>query len=90
MIKDYQAKARGKLKATIVDPDADGGQLAKTLQESYGLEPLAVGLLNPKHFWFHLILKSGGEAEQIPLPESLDKDGLKRSIDAELKRFRTA
>ena len=87
LIKDYQAKAPGKLKATIVDPDADGGQLAKTLQESYGLEPLSVGLLNPKRFWFQLILKSGGKAEQIPLPESLDKDGLKRSIDAELKRF---
>ncbi|WP_035982305.1 Gldg family protein [Bradyrhizobium sp. STM 3843] len=87
LIKDYQAKAPGKLKAEIIDPDADGGQTAKMLQDTYGLEPLAAGLLNPKRFWFDLILKSGDKAEQIQLPESLDKDGLKRNIDAELKRF---
>ncbi|MGJ5140773.1 Gldg family protein [Bradyrhizobium oligotrophicum] len=87
LIKDYQSKTPGKLDAKIVDPDADGGQIAKTLQDEYGLEPLSVGLLNPKRFWFHLILKSGDKTEQIQLPEQLDKDGLKRNIDAELKRF---
>lgn len=87
LIKDYQAKAPGKLKATIIDPDADGGKAAKMLQDDYGLEPLSVGLLSPKRFWFHLILKSGDKTEQIPLPDSLDKAGLKRNIDAELKRF---
>jgi ABC-2 type transport system permease protein len=87
LIKDYQAKAPGKLKAAIVDPEAGGGQTAKMLQDDYGLEPLSVGLLNPKRFWFHLILKSGDKTEQIPLPDSLDKDGLKRNIEAELKRF---
>jgi ABC-2 type transport system permease protein len=87
LIKDYQARAPGKLKAEIVDPDADGGKTAKMLQDDYGLEPLSAGLLSPQRFWFHLILKSGNKTEQIPLPDTLDKDGLKRNIDAELKRF---
>jgi ABC-2 type transport system permease protein len=87
LIKDYKASAPGKFDAKIVDPAANGGQLAAELQKQYGLRPLAVGLLNPKRFWFSLMLTSGGKVEQVPLPEQLDKDGLKRNIDAALKRF---
>jgi ABC-2 type transport system permease protein len=48
---------------------------------------LAVGLLDPQQFWFHILLRSGDRVEQVPLPDTLDKDGLKRNIDAALKRF---
>jgi ABC-2 type transport system permease protein len=87
LIKDYQAKDPDKFAAKIVDPTAGGGQVATQLQQKYGLSPLAVGLLAPKRFWFHLMLNSGGKVEQVPLPEQLDKAGLKRNIDAALKRF---
>ena len=87
LIGDYKAQSQGKLEGAIRDPDDAGGGLAKELQDTYGLRPLAVGLLNPKQFWFHLILRSGDKAVQIALPESMDKDGLKTNIEAELKRF---
>ncbi len=86
LIKDYQSAAPGKIVAKLTDPDADGGKLAKRL-EAAGVQPLAAGLLNPKRFWFHLVLTSGDRAEQAPLPASLDKDGLKRNLEATLKRF---
>ena len=87
LIADYKAKAPGKFDAKAADPGAVDGPVSKQLQDEYGLRPLAAGLLNPKQFWFHLVLRSGDKAEQVQLPESLDKDGLKRQIEASLKRF---
>jgi ABC-2 type transport system permease protein len=87
LFKDYKESAPDKFAGTFADPDAGGGVAARQLQEQYGLQPLAVGLLTPKKFWFHLLLKNGDVVEQVPLPETLDKDGLKRNIDAALKRF---
>ncbi len=87
LIGDYKKGAADKFSAQIVDPEAQGGGAFKQLQETYGLRPLAVGLLDPKQFWFHIFLESGGRVEQVPLPDTLDKAGLKRNIDAALKRF---
>jgi ABC-2 type transport system permease protein len=88
LISDYAKAGAGKFNAKIVDPDVGGEAVTKALEESYGLRPLAAGLLNPKQFWFHLILRNGDKAEQVALPQSLDKAGLKQNIEAELKRFR--
>ena len=88
LIGDYKKTGAGKFDAAIINPDEGGGAVGKRLEETYGLRPLAAGLMNPKQFWFHLILKSGDKVEQVPLPQSLDKAGLKQNIEAELKRFR--
>ena len=88
LIGDYKKTDAGKFDAAIINPDEGGGAVGKRLEETYGLRPLAAGLMNPKQFWFHLILKSGDKVEQVPLPQSLDKAGLKQNIEAELKRFR--
>jgi ABC-2 type transport system permease protein len=85
VLGEFKAQSQGKFDGAIRNPDE--GALARQLQDSYGLRPLAVGLLNPKQFWFHLILRSGDKAVQVQLPESMDKEGLKASIEAELKRF---
>ena len=85
LIGEYKAQSKGKFDGAIRNPDE--GALARQLQDAYGLRPLAVGLLNPQQFWFHLILRSGDKAVQIALPESMDKDGVKTNIEAELKRF---
>jgi ABC-2 type transport system permease protein len=86
LIAEYEKSAPEKFDARIVDPDR-GGPEFKQLQEAFGLRPLAAGLLDPKQFWFHILLRSGDRVEQIELPETLDKTGLKRNIDAALKRF---
>jgi ABC-2 type transport system permease protein len=87
LVKEYQEQSPGKLTVQIVDPAANGGQMAKQLEDNYGLRPLAVGLLDPQTFWFHLIVQSGDKAMQVPLPESLDKTSLKRNIDGAMKRL---
>jgi ABC-2 type transport system permease protein len=67
VIKDYESGAPGKLVAKLYDPEADGGKLAERLEDE-GLQPLAAGLLNPKRFWFHLVVRSNDKAEPVPLP----------------------
>ncbi|HKJ60510.1 MAG TPA: Gldg family protein, partial [Hyphomicrobiales bacterium] len=87
VLKEYKERAPKKFEGRIADPSEGGGEIARQLQEQYGLQPLAVGLLSPQQFWFHLLVSSGGRVEQVPLPESLDKAGLKRNIDAAMRRF---
>ena len=88
LIDGYRAASGGKFTAKIVNPDEGGEAAAQKLDKLYGIHPLAVGLLNPKQFWFGLVLKSGNKVEKVALPQSLDKAGLKQNIEAELKRLR--
>ncbi len=88
LIADYRTSSGGKFSAKFVNPDEGGEAAAKQLDRAYGLHPLVAGLLNPKQFWFSLVLKSGSKVEEVALPQSLDKAGLKQNIEAELKRLR--
>ncbi|MDX9895193.1 MAG: Gldg family protein [Desulfofustis sp.] len=87
LLDDLQAKSRGRLQVTVVDPDAEGGTVARQIEEQYGFRPMALGLFDPRSFWFYLTLSSGDQTVEIPLPDDLSRDGLKRSIDAGVKRF---
>lgn len=87
LLDDYAKQAGDKLEVSFQDPDADGGKLAAELKGKYGFGPQIASLLDPKPFWFYLVLEGDGEAVQVPLPATLDKDALKRSLDAALARF---
>jgi ABC-2 type transport system permease protein len=77
----------GKLTFDIRDPDAGDGALAREIEERFGFQPLVLGLLDPNAFYFYMVLESDGRAAPVPLPESLDKLGLRRAIEAGIKRF---
>jgi ABC-2 type transport system permease protein len=88
LIASYRTASGGKFTGKIANPDEGGETAAQQLDRLYGLQPLVAGLLNPKQFWFGLVLKSGKKIETVALPQSLDKAGLKQNIEAELKRLR--
>ena len=77
----------GKLSASIRDPDAGDGALAAEIGASYGFTPMAASLFDLHTFFYYLTLSDGETVVQIPIPESLDADGLKRGIGEGLKRF---
>jgi ABC-2 type transport system permease protein len=79
-------EAGDKFRVTFADPDADEA-LAQKLVEDYGFRPMVTGLLDPQPFWFYLTLSDGSETVQVPLPEDLDKAGLKRALESAVKRF---
>ncbi len=87
VLDDLREEAGDKLKIRFADPDADGGALARRLEQDYGFRPMATGLFDQNTFWFYMTLEGGDQVVQIPLPEDLDKGGLERGLQAALKRF---
>ncbi len=87
LLGDLATRSNGSFSFDIQDPAAGDGALAKTIQEQYGFEPLVVSLVDPTPFYFYLVLEGGDQPVPIPLPESLDRAGLSRAIEAAIKRF---
>ena len=82
------AEESGGLLATeIVDPDAGDGAVAQQIAADFGFRPMAASLFDANTFYFYLTLSDGETVVQLPLPESMDADGLRRGIDEGLKRF---
>lgn len=84
---ELAAGSGGRFEFAIQDPTAGDGRLAEEIAERYGFQPLVLGLLDPEPFYFYLLLESGDDALPVPLPEELDRAGLKRVIESGLKRF---
>ncbi len=82
-----QKKADGKLDVAFEDPDADGGKLATELKQRYGFGPQIASLTDTQPFWFYMVLTRGGNSVQVPLPDTLDKAALQRSLDAAIERM---
>ena len=87
LLDDKAGASGGLLQVAFADPEAGEGELATRLEQEYGLMPQVAGLLDPQPFWFYMVLESGGEMIQIPLPESLESGELERSLDNALRRF---
>ena len=87
VLGELNQEAGGKLSTQFEDPDAKGGALGKELKEKYGFAPQIASLFDPKPFWFYMVLEADGETVQVPLPEELNRDGLKRSLEAAFQRL---
>jgi len=90
VLDGYEKQSSGKLSVQFVDPDAGDGSVAKKIREQYGFRPMAASLFATNTFYFYLTLDGGAsQLVQIPLPEDLTEEALKRSMDAAFKRFAT-
>lgn len=77
----------GKFRYAIVDPEAEGGEVARQLADRYGFRPMAAGPFDPKRFYFYMVMKSNGSTVQVPLPGKLTGEAARRSLEAALRRF---
>ena len=89
VLGEIKRSSDGKFDFRFVDPDAKNGALAKEIGDKFGFRPMAMGFLDPNTFWFYMTLEAKGRIVQVPLPETLDEDSLRRTIEAGLKRFAT-
>jgi ABC-2 type transport system permease protein len=87
MLDELDKQSGGKLTHAIVDPDADGGAVAKTLEQDYGFQPMAASLADPHTFWFYLTLKDGNRVVEVPLPDTVNAASLKQDLIGALKQF---
>jgi ABC-2 type transport system permease protein len=86
LLRELQSDSGGLFDWEIEDPGQDG-ELADRIAEQFGFQPLVIGLLDPQPFYFYLVLEHGEQAVPVPLPETLDRAGLKRAIEAGVRRF---
>ncbi len=82
-----EARSGGKFRHRFEDPDADGGALAAELNRKYGFVPQVASLLDPREFWFYMVLYGDGDVLQVPLPRELEPDALERSLEAAVQRL---
>ena len=87
LLAELAEESGGKLTSVIVDPDAGDGEVAQQIAADYGFRPMAASLFDLNTFYFYLTVSDGRTVVQMPIPESMDQDGLRRSIEEGLKRF---
>ena len=87
VLLELAAESNGILTSEIVDPDDGNGEVAQQIAADFGFRPMAASLFDLSTFYFYLTLSDGDVVVQMPLPESLDRDGLRRGIEEGLKRF---
>ncbi len=87
--EELKAQSNDRFTASIVDPDADNGKIAQQISTEYGFRPMSASLFDQNTFWFYVTLTSGDQAFEIPMQANLDKEGLRRLVNAGLKRFAT-
>ncbi|MCB1864783.1 MAG: Gldg family protein [Chromatiales bacterium] len=84
--KDLAKESQGKLDVEWLDPTGDE-TLRKELTEVYGFRPIALSLLDPNEFWFYLVAESGKQSVPVVLPETLEREPLRKALESALKRM---
>ena len=87
VLLELQDESDGRLAAEIVDPDAGEGEVAEQIAADFGFRPMAASLFALDTFYFYLTLTDGETLVHMPIPETLDRDGLRRGIEEGVKRF---
>ena len=86
-LRALRKESEGKFNYEIIDPEAQGGALAKQLAEQYGFRPMAAGPLDPERFYFYMVMRNNGSTVQVPLPGKLNQEAARRSVESALRRF---
>lgn len=81
------AKENNKFSYEINEPEANGGQLAKAIQQDFGFRPMVTNLMSSDRFYFYLTLQQGNSLVQLSLPSELNADQFEQSLESGLKRF---
>ncbi|HEB69758.1 MAG TPA: ABC transporter permease [Desulfobulbus sp.] len=87
LAKKLKQSSQGRVTLKIVDPDRDGGKVAREITRDYGFRPMALSLLDTRTFWFYITMKNDNRVIQVPLPQDFSADGLQHAVNAALKRF---
>ncbi len=89
VLAELETESNGKFTSQLVDPEAGDGQVALDIAQDYGFQPMAMSLFDANRFYFYLTLQGADTVVQVPIPEAVSAEGLKRGIEEGLKRFAT-
>ncbi|MGE0487691.1 MAG: Gldg family protein [Vulcanimicrobiota bacterium] len=86
VVEGFKKDGGDKLQFEVIEPEADGGQVAKQIAADYGFRPMTTSLLGGDHFYFYLTLSQGDKVVQLSLGE-ITEAAFKKTIEDGLKRF---
>lgn len=88
-LNDINTESKGKFDFSIKDPMSNNGQIAQDIAEQYGFQAMAASLLDTTGFYFHMLLSDEQQTQlvQVPIPENLDVETFKNTLDSGVKRF---
>jgi len=84
---ELNKESDGKFTLKLLEPEANGGTVAKQIETDYGFRPMQAGLFDPQRFYFYMTLSDGDQTVQVALPEQFTKETLRKDLDAGIKRF---
>ena len=87
ILEEARKESGGKFDYELVDPGYNGDEVASEIAERFGFQPMVMSILDENGFYYHLTLQSEDTVVQIPIPENLSEEGLKKELDNGLKRF---
>ncbi len=84
-------ESNGKFTFETVNVDDPNSPVNRqTLQEQYGLRPIAAGLFSPQTYYLHMLLQIGDQQPQLLVPSGeITEAAVRTSIEAALKRSST-
>jgi len=85
-LEKLKKESEGRFRVEFQDPDQDEA-LAGRLEREEGFQPMILDLLDPRPFWFYMVLDDGRQKLPVPLPETLDEAGFRQVLLAGVKRF---
>lgn len=76
----------GKFSFRFLEPEADGGALARMIEDDWGFTPLSYALDSDRSFYFYLTLADSQQVVQLPTA-GFDAGQFRKVLDTGLKRF---
>jgi ABC-2 type transport system permease protein len=87
VLDELASQAGDRLRVEWHDPQAGNGEMARRIEDDYGFRPMFASLFDRTSFYFYLTLSDGERMVQIPLPEELDAESFRRTVNGEMRRF---
>ena len=85
-LEEIVPDAEGKFSVRFIEPEAQGGAVARRIEEQWGFTPMVATPGSEREFFFYLTLADTQQVVQIPT-EEFDPGAFRAMLDAGLKRF---
>lgn len=87
---DIASDANGQFQFELVDVDDPNSPITRqTLQEQFGLRPIATAFFSDQSYYLHMILQVGDEAQLLYPANDLSEATIRSTIESALKRSTT-
>lgn len=80
------ARSAGKFSYRFEEPEANDGDLARHLSDTWGFRPMIAGLGDEQRFWFYMTLEDDRQVVQLPT-DAFDPEDFSALLEAGLRRF---